>query len=40
MKKIACPTYSSGALRYAINLLSAARLDIDYQARLPASATP
>ena len=30
-----CVGYSSGALRYAINLLSAARLDLDYAAVTP-----
>ena len=31
-----CTTYSSGALRYAINLLGAARLDLDFEAQVNA----
>jgi len=33
-----CSTYSSGALRYAIALVSAARLELDYLTALPALA--
>ena len=35
-----CKTYSSGAMRYAINLLQAARLELDYQAQIVAGNTP
>ena len=35
-----CTTYSSGAMRYAINLLQAARLELDYQAQVAAGAIP
>ena len=35
-----CTTYSSGAMRYAINLLQAARLELDYQAQIAAGNTP
>ena len=35
-----CKTYSSGAMRYAINLLQAARLELDYQAQIAAGNTP
>jgi hypothetical protein len=35
-----CTTYSSGAMRYAINLLQAARLELDYQAQIAAGAIP
>lgn len=35
-----CNTYSSGALRYAINLLQAARLELDYQAQVAAGNVP
>ncbi len=31
-----CTTYSSGAMRYAINLLQAARIELDYQAQVAA----
>jgi hypothetical protein len=34
-----CTAYSSGAMRYAINLLSAARLELDYQTQLAANHT-
>jgi hypothetical protein len=34
-----CTAYSSGAVRYAINLLSAARLELDYVTQLAASHT-
>ena len=35
-----CTSYSSGAMRYAINLLQAARLELDYQAQVAAGNTP
>ncbi len=35
-----CGTYSSGALRYAINLLQAARIELDYQAQVAAGNAP
>lgn len=35
-----CTTYSSGAMRYAINLLQAARIELDYQAQVAAGAIP
>ncbi len=35
-----CSTYSSGALRYAINLLQAARIELDYQAQIAAGNAP
>jgi len=35
-----CKTYSSGAMRYAINLLQAARIELDYQAQIAAGAIP
>jgi hypothetical protein len=35
-----CKTYSSGAMRYAINLLQAARIELDYQAQIAAGNTP
>ncbi len=34
-----CTAYSSGALRYAINLLGAARLDLDFEAQVNAGRT-
>jgi len=37
---LACTTYSSGAMRYAINLLQAARLELDYQAQIAAGNIP
>ena len=35
-----CPTYSSGAMRYAINLLQAARIELDYRAQIAAGYVP
>jgi hypothetical protein len=35
-----CPTYSSGAMRYAINLLQAARIELDYRAEIAAGYVP
>ena len=35
-----CAMYSSGAMRYAINLLQAARLELDYQAQVAAGNIP
>ncbi|HMK12624.1 MAG TPA: hypothetical protein VK461_13625, partial [Acidimicrobiales bacterium] len=35
-----CTTYSSGAMRYAINLLQAGRLELDYQAQIAAGNIP
>ncbi len=35
-----CTTYSSGAMRYAINLLQAARIELDYQEQIAAGAIP
>jgi hypothetical protein len=36
----ACSEYSSGALRYAIAIVTAAKLDLDFLASLPARADP
>ena len=36
----ACSEYSSGALRYAIAIVTAAKLDLDFLASLPATADP
>jgi hypothetical protein len=35
-----CKTYSSGAMRYAINLLQAARIELDYQAQIASGTVP
>jgi len=35
-----CPTYSSGAMRYAINLLQAARIELDYREQIAAGYVP